>query len=74
VTTKYLWWRSPYDSQVHAFPATQATDRTLHQYHAACMHTAPADELVRRREGRVCTGCLIRVGSQLPEASLLPTA
>jgi hypothetical protein len=72
--TRYLWWRSPYDSQVHAFPAAQATELTLNQYHAACTHRAPVDQLVRKREGRVCTACLIRVGSRLPEASLQPAS
>jgi hypothetical protein len=69
--TPYLWWRSLHDSQVHAFPAAQTTEQESNLYRAACTYCAPVNELVHRREGHVCTACLIRVGSRLPEPSLV---
>ncbi|SEQ17505.1 hypothetical protein SAMN05216188_102296 [Lentzea xinjiangensis] len=62
----YVWWQSGYDQQCHAFSRDQA-DGSRSFYEAVCEHSVPGDRVSRAQAGALCTNCLIKVGTELPD-------
>jgi hypothetical protein len=62
----YVWWQSEYDLQCHAFPLDQA-DGSRSFYEAVCEHSVPDERVSRAQAGALCTTCLIKVGTELPD-------
>lgn len=58
------WWRSDYDSQIHAFRNEQASNEFGE---ALCEHSVPNSKITCTDEGRRCMACLLMVGDLLAE-------
>ncbi|TWP48643.1 hypothetical protein FKR81_27345 [Lentzea tibetensis] len=63
----YVWWHSGYDLRCHAFAVEQANDGQRGFYEAVCEHSVPLERVEREQHGQLCTACLIKVGTELPE-------
>jgi hypothetical protein len=61
---RWLWQRSGYDGQVHAF---ERAARAAGFAEAVCSHSVPVGKLVSGGEGTRCFACLLIVGDHLAE-------
>jgi hypothetical protein len=63
MTGPFIWWRSRYDDQVHAFALDQITEVGRRTLAARCDHATPRDLIVDTAEGTRCFRCLLLVAS-----------
>ncbi|SDI91657.1 hypothetical protein SAMN05192558_102649 [Actinokineospora alba] len=59
MTVRYLWWRSCYDGELHAFPMAPGTRLAHQHYRASCTHAAPPDLEPEGSDGPRCELCVM---------------
>ncbi|WP_436496034.1 hypothetical protein [Actinokineospora sp. HUAS TT18] len=64
MTVRYLWWRSCYDGELHAFPVAPGARLAHQHYRASCTHAAPPDLATHDPDVPRCSLCVLIIGDE----------